>query len=115
MDAVPVVDLGVPVEQAAESIGRAARNSGFFYVKNHGISEDLLTRQFASSRAFFELPLDQKLALKINDGLRFVQKLLLQSRVITSDRAQVLYVVLELKRYSSWVMPLLTCSRNTYR
>ena len=74
MDAIPVVDLSVAVEQAAESIGRAARKSGFFYVKNHGISEDLLARQFVSSKAFFDQPLDQRLKLKINDALRFVQE-----------------------------------------
>ena len=44
MEAVPVVDLALPVEQTAEIIGRAARKSGFFYVKNHGVSEDLLLK-----------------------------------------------------------------------
>ena len=80
-----MVDLALPVEQTAEIIGRAARKSGFFYVKNHGVSEDLLARQFACSREYFDLPLAKKLKLKTNDANRCMQILHLEQSCNTSS------------------------------
>lgn len=68
---MPVVDLALPIEESAQVVGRAARSSGFFYVKNHGVSEELLARQFSSSEAFFDLPTEQKLKLKTNEANRY--------------------------------------------
>jgi isopenicillin N synthase-like dioxygenase len=67
---VPVIDL-----QADASFGhidrktigweihKACRETGFFYVSNHGVPKSLIDDQFRWTRSFFDLPLDDKLAL----------------------------------------------------
>ena len=67
---VPVIDLSGAVpgslparEQVAWEIHKASRETGFFYVAHHGIPAALVDAQFDSARAFFELPLADKLAL----------------------------------------------------
>jgi isopenicillin N synthase-like dioxygenase len=42
---------------------RACANSGFFYLIDHGVAPALMAAVFRESRRFFELPLEQKLAL----------------------------------------------------
>ncbi|MFN3130201.1 isopenicillin N synthase family dioxygenase [Roseibium sp.] len=67
---IPIIDLGGLVEgapggleQAAQEIGQAARETGFFYVKNHGIDADLIAGINAAAHAVFALPDADKLAL----------------------------------------------------
>ena len=48
-------------QKLAEQLGYAAQHVGFFYVKNFGISQEEVDRQFALGREFYELPLDEKL------------------------------------------------------
>ncbi|XP_006662527.1 2-oxoglutarate-Fe(II) type oxidoreductase hxnY [Oryza brachyantha] len=68
---LPVVDLASSdVGAAAESIRKACVDSGFFYVVNHGVEEGLLEKVFAQSRRFFELPLEEKMALRRNSNHR---------------------------------------------
>ena len=45
----------------AWEVHKAARDSGFFYVENHGIDQSVIDRAFAEARRFFEWPLDRKL------------------------------------------------------
>jgi len=47
-----------------ESLRWACHVPGFFYIKNHGISEDLCKRAFQVTKQFFELPLDKKLEIE---------------------------------------------------
>ena len=42
----------------------AARDHGFFYIENYGISEDAEQRLVALARQFFARPLDEKLAIE---------------------------------------------------
>jgi isopenicillin N synthase-like dioxygenase len=46
-------------------LGRACRDVGFFYVRNHGIPDSLLAGIFSASRAFFASPRSEKDALSI--------------------------------------------------
>jgi isopenicillin N synthase-like dioxygenase len=58
---IPVIDLrgrNVPRE-----IRKACRETGFFYVANHGVAQALVDAQFEAARRFFALPLEAKLAL----------------------------------------------------
>ena len=63
---LPVIDLsssredGSGLAQAAEKIGAACRDVGFFYVINHGVDSALMAAAFAQSRRFFALPLEDK-------------------------------------------------------
>ncbi len=69
---IPVIDVGalftdeLAARQAtAQQIGTACREIGFFYVKNHGISEQHIAATFAAARQFFALPLARKQAIAI--------------------------------------------------
>lgn len=48
-------------EALAAQLQYAAQNVGFFYVKNFGISQADVDRQFALGREFYALPLEEKL------------------------------------------------------
>lgn len=61
--AVPVIDLGPLLtggasgeRQVAGQIGDAARGTGFFYVRNHGVAPQLCTQMFAASETLFHGP-----------------------------------------------------------
>ncbi|KAK3130140.1 hypothetical protein QOZ80_6BG0489490 [Eleusine coracana subsp. coracana] len=68
---LPVVDLASSdLRAAAKSIRQACVEYGFFYVINHGIDTALLERVFTESRKFFELPMEEKMALRKNSSHR---------------------------------------------
>uniref|UniRef100_A0ACD5U5Q4 Uncharacterized protein n=1 Tax=Avena sativa TaxID=4498 RepID=A0ACD5U5Q4_AVESA len=68
---LPVVDLASPdVRSVAEAVRKACVESGFFYVTNHGIQDELLDAVFAESKKFFELPLEEKMLLLRNSSHR---------------------------------------------
>ncbi|KAL1194641.1 Jasmonate-induced oxygenase 1 [Cardamine amara subsp. amara] len=61
---LPIIDLSLPEKTStAKLIRRACLEHGFFYVKNHGISEELMERVFKESKAFFNLPLEERLTI----------------------------------------------------
>lgn len=69
---VPIIDVGAMlggsdalIQELAQEIAEACRSIGFFYILNHGIEAGLYERAFAASRALFQLPLEDKLALDI--------------------------------------------------
>ena len=68
---LPVLDLAAfdqgRVERAAflEQLRRAAREVGFFYVTGHGVPEELNQRTAVLARKFFDLPLEEKLAVEM--------------------------------------------------
>ncbi|KAK0505211.1 Clavaminate synthase-like protein [Armillaria luteobubalina] len=55
-------------KQLAQTLIDAVREKGFFYVKNFGISQESVDRQFALGKQFYELPLEEK-SKYIPDGL----------------------------------------------
>ncbi len=65
---IPVIDIAAlrsgddsGIDKVAEELGRACKDIGFFYVKNHGISRALINATFKCAEEFFALPLDNKL------------------------------------------------------
>lgn len=71
---VPVLDLGPFLagaprseEVLAASLREAASTVGFFYIANHGVSQDLVGAAFEAAERFHALPLEQKLELKVTD------------------------------------------------
>lgn len=71
LDHIPVVDLapllsGENTDRMAQDIRSALSNIGFFYVRNHGVTDGLIERAFAASKSFFDLPLPEKMALHIS-------------------------------------------------
>ncbi len=72
-DRIPVIDLdglinGTDKQGVAKAINHALSTSGFMYVKNHGIDPDFVSDVFEVTRAFFELPLEDKMALHISNS-----------------------------------------------
>lgn len=72
---IPVLDVGPYLggERGAEQtltlqLRQAQQNIGFFFLRNHGLSERLLERTFAAVEDFFTLPLKSKLALTADES-----------------------------------------------
>ena len=73
---VPVLDVAPLVNHTAErirtarEIDAACRESGFFYVVNHGVDESLCRRLETLSREFFAQSEPQKMQLAMSRGGR---------------------------------------------
>ena len=72
---IPVIDYGPyfadtprALERVAAEVAHACENIGFFYALNHGVPDELIDRAFAASRRFHAMPLEQKLAVKLNEN-----------------------------------------------
>lgn len=66
---VPIIDLSsTDEEQLIESIAKACSELGFFQVRGHGISQDLVADYREEFRQFFQLPKEIKLGWKRNEG-----------------------------------------------
>ena len=70
---IPVIDYGPhfagasgALEHLAAQVKQACEEVGFFYALNHGVPDAIMARAFAASRRFHALPLEQKLALRLN-------------------------------------------------
>jgi isopenicillin N synthase-like dioxygenase len=73
--AIPVIDVapvlaGKPgaLEAVAELVRDASERVGFFYLAGHGVPQGLIEDAFAASREFHAMPLEDKLALKLNQN-----------------------------------------------
>jgi isopenicillin N synthase-like dioxygenase len=67
MPSIPVIDIGGLYSKqlddrkaVAAKIRQASYDIGFFYIANHGISDDLIAQTFAATQRFFDLPLEVK-------------------------------------------------------
>ncbi|WP_291730809.1 2-oxoglutarate and iron-dependent oxygenase domain-containing protein [Leisingera sp. F5] len=70
-DKIPVIDIsalntGGRLFEVAKDIRWALTNAGFFYVKNHGVPEAVVNGAFEETRAFFDLPQQEKMDLHIS-------------------------------------------------
>ncbi|HTV43739.1 MAG TPA: 2-oxoglutarate and iron-dependent oxygenase domain-containing protein [Stellaceae bacterium] len=70
---IPIIDYGPyfagetgALERLAAELEDACTRVGFFYARNHGVPDTLVTRAFAASRRFHALPIERKLALRLN-------------------------------------------------
>ncbi len=66
-DMLPIIDLAPSFDgkagraAVAGEIRRACRDTGFFYVINHGVDPALVDGAFAAANRFFDLPCDRKM------------------------------------------------------
>ena len=75
---LPVIDIGPLTSRrdaaarnaVAKSIASACRDPGFFYVRGHGVADDLIARVDAAARRFFALPVEAKQAIAMTRGGR---------------------------------------------
>ena len=75
VEEIPVIDFGgflkgTPEEsmQVAQEIRKAAEEVGFFYIRNHGIPESVITQAHRASQSFFSQSQDSKQKIKINSS-----------------------------------------------
>ena len=67
---IPVVDVaplldGTKKKAVAKEMSWALSNTGFMYVKNHGVSPDLVDAVFSQAHRFFDQPIEQKMKLHV--------------------------------------------------
>lgn len=67
---IPVIDLEPLISRTpnglnkvADDLGKAAREIGFFYVRNHGVDAQLMEGTFKAAHELFDLPLEDKMTL----------------------------------------------------
>ncbi len=65
-DALPILDMARDGARIARDLCAAFEQVGFAYVVNHDVAPDLIDGAFAASRAFHALPVERKLAIKMN-------------------------------------------------
>ena len=68
---IPLIDLGpyfagghADRQRVAGEVNRACERIGFFLISGHGVDLALCERARVASRAFFDLPLEEKLAIR---------------------------------------------------
>jgi isopenicillin N synthase-like dioxygenase len=72
---IPLIDFAPLFEGEPGALGRlapqvrdACENVGFFYAAGHGVPDEVIDQGLAASRRFHALPLDEKLALRLNEN-----------------------------------------------
>ncbi len=72
LESIPVIDLapllhGDPADRrrVALEMGKACRDIGFFYIRQHGIPRDLIEHTFREIKRFFDLPPERKREIAI--------------------------------------------------
>ncbi len=70
IDFSPMLSKDAAARQAlAVDLRRACTEVGFFYIRNHGIAQDLVDATFAQCPRFFGLPLDEKMRIHVSKSL----------------------------------------------
>ena len=73
----------------AKEVGEAFRNAGFMYAINHGISEDLQNRMFGVMKEFFDLSVEEKMRIHVNNSPAIKgYEALLETRLDDSTRGK---------------------------
>ena len=71
---IPVIDYGPyfdgergALDRLVPQVRHACENIGFFYISGHGVADRIIDDAFAAARRFHALPMDEKLALRLNN------------------------------------------------
>ena len=72
---IPIIDISdihteSGFEKVATELVQVARSIGFFYIKGHDISPELISSAFNASKRFFELPSDIKSSVEVDINQR---------------------------------------------
>ncbi|KAJ5780517.1 hypothetical protein N7457_005677 [Penicillium paradoxum] len=77
-DLIPIIDLSNlesphlhERQNLAQSIYDACTQVGFFYIKNHGIPEDMIKSIHSAAKRLFDLPAEQKMRFYIANSQKF--------------------------------------------
>ncbi|MAM00129.1 isopenicillin N synthase family dioxygenase [Hydrocarboniclastica marina] len=76
---LPLIDIGLLAseraadhQRLAQQLAEACRGTGFFYVRNHGVSQEMIDAVFLQTQAFFKLPTAEK--ERINKALSLANR-----------------------------------------
>lgn len=92
---IPVIDLQKSPQLSSQIVHQACVQTGFFYLKNHGISEQLLNQVFSETQRLFALPESIKLKYlpnKFNRGYGPFQEEKLDSAQTGGDLKEGFYI-----------------------
>ena len=72
---MPVLDMsqwlgGGPIEPLVAQFKAACTNTGFFYVKNHGVPQSVIDAVFAATQRYMSLPMEERLRDQIDERFR---------------------------------------------
>ncbi|CAN5502464.1 2-oxoglutarate and iron-dependent oxygenase domain-containing protein [soil metagenome] len=72
---MPILDLGPwlaggSIDDLVAQFKAACTNTGFFYVKNHGVPQPVIDRVFDATRRYMSLPMEERLKDKIDERFR---------------------------------------------
>ncbi len=75
IEEVPVLDLtplmsGGDLTGQAAALRQACETTGFFYIRNHDVPDGVIEAVFDATRRYFDLPLAERLTMKIDDRFR---------------------------------------------
>lgn len=76
-DEIPLIDISdingnlQERRRLANVIKQASENTGFFYIKNHGISNDVIEGAQHAAKAFFNQPMEKKLEVSKSRSKHF--------------------------------------------
>ncbi|KAM3072585.1 hypothetical protein ACMFMG_009378 [Clarireedia jacksonii] len=70
-DEIPIISLALPKDQLINEFRDISTRVGFFYIRDHGVPEDLINRVFEVSKEFFHQPRDQKAEVHFNKSKAF--------------------------------------------
>ncbi|HMK78432.1 MAG TPA: 2-oxoglutarate and iron-dependent oxygenase domain-containing protein [Xanthobacteraceae bacterium] len=74
-DEMPILDLtaltaGGDIKPIAQRMRHACLTTGFFYVANHGIPQAVIDHLFATTKRYFDLPMEQRLTHRMDERFR---------------------------------------------
>lgn len=72
---IPVIDISALMQEGnatdvAAKIHKAATETGFFYISNHGIDQNIINAAFSIAKDFFALPAAEKSVIKVDESQR---------------------------------------------
>ena len=66
-----IIDLSLSESEILLSLEEACISKGFFYLKNHGIPQELISSAFDQSKLFFNLPVCEKEKIDVKNSKIF--------------------------------------------
>eukprot|EP01084_Bolivina_argentea_P239182 402023_1 len=69
----PVLDISLPLSELVIPFEDALKTYGFFYIKNHGISSNILNQAFNQSHSFFQQSTQFKTQHKYNNNRGYIK------------------------------------------
>jgi isopenicillin N synthase-like dioxygenase len=72
---IEAIDIGIAVggheaEGVVRAVERACTEAGFFYITSHGVAPELIAQLHAHAATFFDLPMEQRMAIRMGANIR---------------------------------------------